>query len=129
MKRTVEGFTLFELMVTVAIVAILAVVALPSYSEYIKRAHRAAAEAEMMNIANVEQQYFFANKAYADLTASGLNYSIPSEISAYYQCAAVPTAAPSFTIICVPQGSQSADGTLSLAADGTRTRNGSASLW
>ena len=35
------GFTLIELMITVAIVAILAAIAYPSYTEYVRRAHRA----------------------------------------------------------------------------------------
>ncbi len=127
MKRYLHGFTLIELMVTVAIIGILAAIALPSYQAYVRRANRAAAEAEMMNIANVEQQYFLANKAYTDLT--GLSYSLPSTVSSYYTCPVIPDTTPSFTITCNPQGSQLADGALQLKSDGTRTRNGSASQW
>lgn len=38
MKR--NGFTLVELMITVAVVAILAMIAIPSYTQYVRRANR-----------------------------------------------------------------------------------------
>lgn len=45
MKR--NGFTLVELMITVAIVAILAMIAIPSYTQYIRRANRTDATKTM----------------------------------------------------------------------------------
>jgi type IV pilus assembly protein PilE len=64
-----RGFTLIELMITVAIVAILAAIAYPSYTQYVIRGHRAAAQAEMMDIANRQQQFFLANRVYASSLA------------------------------------------------------------
>jgi type IV pilus assembly protein PilE len=121
------GFTLIELMITVAIVAILAAVALPSYRQYVIRSKRSAAQAQMMDIANREQQFLLANRNYADktaLTASG--YALPSDVSVNYGYDIVlsTTGAPGFTLTLTPQGGQASDGPLTLNSEGVKTPAG-----
>ena len=65
MNKTQQGFTLIELMITVAIVGIIAAIAVPNYSEYIKRASRAEAAAALLDAANKQEQYFVDNRAYS----------------------------------------------------------------
>lgn len=138
-KRSLAGFTLMELMVTVAIIGILAAVALPSYQQYVQRGNRAAAQAAMMDIVNLQQQFLLNNRAYTN-SLSALAYSAPNEVSSKYTitdtgnitlsrfldsaCATqVDTGtAPSFVITLSPTsgGSQASDGALSLSNTGIK---------
>jgi type IV pilus assembly protein PilE len=58
------GFTLIELMVTVAIVGILAGVAYPSYQEYVRRSKRAEARAVLMEGAQWMERFYTENMKY-----------------------------------------------------------------
>lgn len=118
------GFTLIELIVTVLIVSILTAVALPAYRKHAMRGDRAAAQAQMMDIANREQQFLLANRSYVNKTsleASG--YSLPNEVAAKYtySISVGTTTVPSFTITFTPKGGQSADGALTLDNQGVKT--------
>jgi len=59
-----RGFTLIEVMMTVAIVAILTAVALPSYNEYVLRSHRSNARAAVLGIAHWMERATIANGTY-----------------------------------------------------------------
>lgn len=63
-RKKSAGFTLIELMITVAIVAILAVVAYPSYNDFVVRSNRAEAPRELVRLANLQEQLFVDSRAY-----------------------------------------------------------------
>lgn len=123
----VGGFTLIELMIVVAIIGILAAIAYPSYTQYIIRGNRAAAQAQMMDIASREQQIFLANRGYAakgDTAWTSTGYTLPAEVSSKYTygiTADNTTTPPIFTITFTATGSQASDGNLTLDQAGNKT--------
>jgi len=123
LNKAQRGFTLIELMITVAVVAILARVAYPSFVEQMRKGRRTAAQAQMMDIANREQQFLMANRAYASKTAlESSGYSLPSDVRSNYSYdITVGTGSPpSFTITFTGTGTQASDGAMTLANDGTK---------
>lgn len=60
-----RGFTLIELMITVAVIGILAAIALPNYSEYVRRGWRADARVSLLENAQFMARVYSQNLDYA----------------------------------------------------------------
>jgi len=69
------GFTLIELMITVAIIGILAAVAYPSYTDYVKRAQIPQATGELSQMRNRMERYYQDNRTYASGAGCGATAS------------------------------------------------------
>ena len=69
-KRS-PGFTLIELMITVAILAIIAAIAIPNYSKYSMRGKRAEGRAALLNEAALQERNYSNNRQYTSTVLSG----------------------------------------------------------
>ena len=118
------GFTLIELMITVAIVGLLASIAYPSYTTYVRKSNRTAAKAQILDIANRQQQYLLANRTYADKTTlEATGYGLPPEVSQKYDydIEVSATTSPAFTVTFTAKGPQVSDGPLTITSSGVKS--------
>lgn len=121
-KHRNSGFTLIEVMITVAIVAVLSAIVLPIYSSYLVKGNRAAAQAFLADVAMHQQQYLLDSRIYA-ATLTELSMSVPSAVSPYYSITiSKGTAPPSFVATATPSVGtrQAADVTLSINHAGVK---------
>ena len=125
-SRTDVGFTLTELMITVAVLGILVGIAVPNYRQYVIRGKRSAAQSVMMDIANREQQFLLANRRYADkATLESNGFTLPSDVRENYTWDVTlgAGARPSFVITFTGIGAQAADNSpqpLTLSSSGEK---------
>ena len=80
------GFTLIEMMVTVAIAAILASLALPAYNDYVKRGRISQAMNNLSGMRVKLEQYYQDNRTFVGACADGTVAPLPAADDFTYDC-------------------------------------------
>jgi type IV pilus assembly protein PilE len=141
-RSALGGFTLIELMITVAVLAILATIAATSYTSQIQKSRRTDARSAVLDLAGREEKLFSTTNAYTN-SALILGYAAvatpwPINIgSAYYSVTVVspdavgqPTATyPTYAITATAINAQAADAqctSLSVDQTGKQSNTGTA---
>ncbi|MFN7086974.1 MAG: type IV pilin protein [Burkholderiales bacterium] len=116
--KSKAGFTLIEVMITVAIVAILAALALPSYRDYVIRGKLTEAHANLASLRVRMEQWFQDNRTYiggpcAPGAADQKYFS--------YACAAGEPTATTYQIVASGQAAEGLGG-IAFTINETNTR-------
>ena len=133
-----RGFTLIELMITVAIVAILAAIAYPAYQDSVVKAKRAEGRTALIDFMQQQERYLTQTGAYLSMAAgatgvpfktfSGDKPANPAyKIGAEVCPGGTTTLRECVRVFAVPQFGDAYGGTLRITSTGTKDCTGTKS--
>src|SRR3990167_1684494 len=126
-----KGFSLIEVIITLAIISILAAISLPSYFQYLSRANRLHAESVLSQLSVSLENYLIDNQTYEGASIAQLPVDI-SNLRSHYEMHLTIADATHYTLAAAPihrqKENDTACGTLSVNETGERMISGSASL-
>ncbi len=106
--KCMRGFTLLELMITVAIIGILVSIAYPSYLEHVASGRRADAQANLISLAQHMEREFTENGSYV---GAALPYTeAPKDgVDKFYDLTIAASTATSYTLRARPKNGMLGD--------------------
>ena len=102
-----HGYSLFELLITLAIIAILSSVAYPLYTHHMTHARRQHAETILLNIADQLETYRSEHGSYKGASLSTINIKTSEE--PYYRFLINLPSDQTYVVNAIPQKSQTQD--------------------
>lgn len=126
----VRGFSLMELMISVAIVGIIAAIAYPTYTNHVERTRRSDGQSALLTAAARMEHYYTTNNTYlgATLTNVGVN---ATSTQGFYQVTIGNLSASTYTLTATPVagGPQASDTCGALTITNTNQKGPSANCW
>lgn len=128
MKKNISGFTLIELMITVAILAILATIAYPSFQEQVRETRRANAQSDLLELASYMERFYTQNFTYAG-AAIPFDESPKDGNNKFYDLSLDDLTANSYTLSAVPKGGQAGDRCGTMTVNEVNQRKPAGDCW
>jgi type IV pilus assembly protein PilE len=109
LRTNQRGFTLVELMITVAVIGLLSAIAYPSYQQQVAKGRRTDAKQSLLELSQKLERYYTERGTYANATlgAGGIYPNVSS--GGYYSLAITAQSADGFTVRATPVGNQVGD--------------------
>ncbi len=119
MKTPTGGFTLIELMITIAIIGIIAMIGYPAYTSAVKKGDRADGADALLEAAGHMEEYYMNNDSYKNAT---LNSTTSKQ--GKYTLSVTSSSAFGYTLTATPVGSDAECTTLTLNQLGQKGSTG-----
>lgn len=107
-RHSSSGFSLIELLITLAIIAILASITIPSYSGFIEKSRRGDAITALLQVQMLQERWRADHPQYATGLAT-MGWTRTTTKGNYYQLRIQQAAAGNYLAVAAPDGMQRSD--------------------
>lgn len=129
-KNHSHGFSLTELVITIAIIGVIAAIAIPSYTSSLVKSRRKAAAVCLIEQAQFMERYYTTTLTYVGAALPGGGCT--TDIANFYTFALGGVAATTYTVTATAIGDQAANdslcGNLGVNQTGAKTATGTATV-